>query len=305
MSQTSTLPQALAATDRVFSELCKWTRVVHEGHKTLKTQYGTESGRVVIPVGGVEPTRVDIRIIAASNADMQEKVSTKEFRMDLFYRLNVASLQLPPLRERPDDILPLSKYFIEEFNKKYNKSVNNIQKEDAMNILVTGVSGFLASKLLPLLMKNHKVRGFDIKQPESLELEFIQGDIRDFNAIKTALNGIELVIHLSAITAKPSAKDPLFGLDVNVKGTYNLAEASVQAGAKKIIFASSLAVYGSLSEDFVPEYLPIDENRGTSYRCPIISVGMILKYWTRFYSRLAHDCRAILIGHSKHQKKHA
>jgi UDP-glucose 4-epimerase len=133
-------------------------------------------------------------------------------------------------------------------------------KERQMNILVAGANGFLGSKLLPLLAKNHTICGFSRKPPVSSEFEFVKGDIRDFDSVKAVLDGIDVVIHLSAITAKPSAKDPLFGLDVNVKGTYNLAEAAVQAGVKKIIFASSLAVYGCLSEDFVPEYLPMNES---------------------------------------------
>lgn len=80
-------------------------------------------------LGAVEPTRVDVRFIAASNSDLQALAAQKKFRMDLFYRLNVAQIHLPPLRERVEDILPLAKYFIDEFNLKFNKNVSQISPE--------------------------------------------------------------------------------------------------------------------------------------------------------------------------------
>jgi len=80
-------------------------------------------------VGAVKATRVDVRFIAATNADLEQLVAEKKFRMDLYYRLNVALLRIPPLRERREDILPLSKYFIEQFNQKFNKSVSMLSSQ--------------------------------------------------------------------------------------------------------------------------------------------------------------------------------
>ena len=125
-----------------------------------------------------------------------------------------------------------------------------------MKILITGANGFIGRHLVAVLTEKHKVRAFGRTEPESKEIEFVKGDIRDFDSIKKALGGIEEVIHLGAITA---GKEALLTLDSNVKGTYNLIEAAVQKKVKRIIFASSIAAYGCLSEDFVPEYLPIDE----------------------------------------------
>lgn len=81
-----------------------------------------------LKVGAIEPTKVDVRFIAATNADLEKKVAEKSFRMDLFYRLNIASLEIPPLRERKEDILPLAKVFINAFNEKFNKSVRVISQ---------------------------------------------------------------------------------------------------------------------------------------------------------------------------------
>lgn len=73
----------------------------------------------VTRVGSVKPIPVDVRIIAATNRNLQEMVLEKTFREDLFYRLNVVSINIPPLRERPGDIFPLVDSFLRQANKKY------------------------------------------------------------------------------------------------------------------------------------------------------------------------------------------
>lgn len=72
-----------------------------------------------IRVGGNRPTQVDVRIIAATNCDLLEMVRRKQFREDLYYRLNVVPICIPPLRERKDDIVPLAQHFLEGYNQKY------------------------------------------------------------------------------------------------------------------------------------------------------------------------------------------
>ncbi len=74
-----------------------------------------------IPVGGTELQEVDIRIIAATNQDLQKMVEEKQFREDLYYRLNVVSIQIPALRERNEDIPPLVYHYLNLFNDKYMK----------------------------------------------------------------------------------------------------------------------------------------------------------------------------------------
>lgn len=72
-------------------------------------------------VGGIVPVQVDVRLIATSNRNMKEEVERKRFREDLYYRLNVVPIHLPPLRERPEDILPLAEYFLERLCKLCGK----------------------------------------------------------------------------------------------------------------------------------------------------------------------------------------
>lgn len=80
-------------------------------------------------VGGDTPIDIDVRIIAATNRNLEEMIRTKEFRADLFYRLNVVPIHIPPLRERKEDIFVLSKFFIGKYNKILNKKVHRISDE--------------------------------------------------------------------------------------------------------------------------------------------------------------------------------
>lgn len=77
--------------------------------------------REVTRVGRVSPVKVDVRIIAATNQDLEQMTLDGRFRQDLYYRLNVVPLTIPPLRERPDDILPLCTHFLEVFGKRYQR----------------------------------------------------------------------------------------------------------------------------------------------------------------------------------------
>jgi DNA-binding NtrC family response regulator len=86
-------------------------------------------------VGGTEKIKVDVRVIAATNQSLEEAISKKTFREDLYYRLNVAKIILPPLRERNDDILPLVIFFMKQLNEKFGKQFRGVS-QDAKEILL-------------------------------------------------------------------------------------------------------------------------------------------------------------------------
>jgi len=86
-------------------------------------------------VGGTEDIRVDARIIAATNRDLEEAVKEKRFRDDLFYRLNVIQIKLPPLRERREDIPILAAHFLKKYSEELNKNISRISPE-ALNLLL-------------------------------------------------------------------------------------------------------------------------------------------------------------------------
>ncbi len=77
-------------------------------------------------VGGLKTLSVDVRLIAATNRDLQQRIKEGKFREDLFYRLNVFPIHIPPLRERTEDILPLTDHFIRKFNRKLGRTIEGI-----------------------------------------------------------------------------------------------------------------------------------------------------------------------------------
>lgn len=80
-------------------------------------------------VGGTHPIQVDVRIIAATNKNLEELVDKNLFRQDLYYRLSVMKISIPPLRERPADIKPLAEYFIRHYSQEFNKEILGISDE--------------------------------------------------------------------------------------------------------------------------------------------------------------------------------
>jgi transcriptional regulator with PAS, ATPase and Fis domain len=88
------------------------------------------------PVGSTTPVTVDVRVIAATNQDLTEAIKAKHFREDLYYRLNVIRIDLPPLRDRSEDIPLLARYFIAKYGKKLDKPMRRISDE-AMSALIS------------------------------------------------------------------------------------------------------------------------------------------------------------------------
>lgn len=80
-------------------------------------------------IGEVQDIKVDVRIISASNQDLERAYEEGRFRRDLYYRLNVFPISLTPLRERKEDIIPLTRHFIEIYNLKFRKNIKGVSKE--------------------------------------------------------------------------------------------------------------------------------------------------------------------------------
>ena len=91
--------------------------------------------REILPLGGTRPVRVDIRLIAATNQDLRARIREGAFREDLYYRLNVVEIRVPPLRERTEDIPLLVDHFLRKYNKELNKNYRGATPE-ALRILM-------------------------------------------------------------------------------------------------------------------------------------------------------------------------
>ena len=129
-------------------------------------------------VGGTETIRVDVRVVAATNMNLEERMSKGLFRGDLFYRLNVIPIFIPPLRERREDIHFLVQHFLEKYNREYEKNVSKMSREvvDALleypwpgnvrelescieRAVVLSNSGTLSMSLLPMNIRSFKREG--------------------------------------------------------------------------------------------------------------------------------------------------
>ncbi len=80
------------------------------------------------PLGSTESIKIDVKVIAATNVPLIQLIKEGKFREDLFYRLNVIKIEIPPLRERKEDIIPLTKHFIEKFSVENNKLIERVEK---------------------------------------------------------------------------------------------------------------------------------------------------------------------------------
>ncbi len=85
--------------------------------------------QMITPLGETKPVKVDVRLIAATNANLEKDVEAGTFRADLYYRLNVIQLEIPSLRERPDDIIPLAEMFVKQYSHRLRKSLHTLSDE--------------------------------------------------------------------------------------------------------------------------------------------------------------------------------
>jgi formate hydrogenlyase transcriptional activator len=136
------------------------------------------------PVGSTRTTRVDVRVVAATNRDLRQMVGDREFREDLYYRLNIFPISLPPLRERKSDIPEFVKYFVEEFANSMDKSIEAIPEEIMESVVRHPWPGNIRE------LQNYVARGvilstdgvFDAPPPEKIEpasVEFSNPTLED------------------------------------------------------------------------------------------------------------------------------
>ena len=85
--------------------------------------------KVVTRVGGQKPMPVDFRVIVATNQDLESLIEEGDFREDLYWRLNVFTVQIPPLRERPEDIQPLAEHFLQSYAQSMNRQPMSLSTE--------------------------------------------------------------------------------------------------------------------------------------------------------------------------------
>jgi transcriptional regulator with PAS, ATPase and Fis domain len=160
--------------------------------------------KVICRVGSIQPRKVDLRIIAATNRDLREMVDKGLFREDLFFRLNVIPIQVPPLRERKEDIIPLIKNFQQKYNKRYHLD-KEISKE-AIQLLVKYSWPGNVRELENLVEQLLITAAGNMITPEDLPPQFsrkpnpgVSISIKEILPLKVAIRELERQLIFSAI----------------------------------------------------------------------------------------------------------
>ncbi|QQS35199.1 MAG: sigma-54-dependent Fis family transcriptional regulator [Ignavibacteriales bacterium] len=128
-------------------------------------------------VGGTELIKTDVRIISATNRDLKQAVDTKEFREDLYYRLNSFPIYIPPLRQRKGDILVLAQYFFDSFNKKLGKNLKGFSKKALKLIYDYAWPGNIRE------MENTIERCLVVAENDTVEIDDLPPHIRNMELI--------------------------------------------------------------------------------------------------------------------------
>lgn len=152
-------------------------------------------------VGGTKEIEVDFRIVAATNRDLSELVKEGKFREDLYYRLNVVSLEIPPLRKRPEDIIELTHYFLYECSIKYNRPIHGISQTIMQALLQYDWPGNIRE------LKNVVERLVVFSEDGEIKLEDLPFEVDEF--IKSADRNRKQISDFSNMNDNRPLKDQL------------------------------------------------------------------------------------------------
>ncbi|MFW8601094.1 sigma-54 interaction domain-containing protein [Desulfobacterota bacterium M19] len=197
-----------------------------------------QSGEL-IRVGGTTPIKVDVRIIAATNVDLAKAVEEGAFRLDLYYRLNIIRISLPPLRERKEDIMELTTHFVKKYRQVFNKQID-----------------FLPHRIIDLLLQHDwpgNVRELDNVIQRTVLMSksnmITENDIIFENVTGTTSSNTPLTDYVATNSGK-SLKDIMSALERDLlthvlhKNKGNVVEAAKQLAIGKTAFYDKLKRHG-------------------------------------------------------------
>jgi two-component system response regulator HydG len=139
--------------------------------------------RKIRPIGSNTETAIDVRIVAATNRDLEEAIEEKRFREDLYFRLNVIQIPLPPLRSRGGDVLPLAQHFLEGFAKRSGRAVNRIAAPAAAKLAAYAWPGNVRE------LQNCMERAVTLARFEEIIVEDLPEKIRDYRSSHLVIAG--------------------------------------------------------------------------------------------------------------------
>ncbi|MBX7116769.1 MAG: sigma-54 dependent transcriptional regulator [Myxococcaceae bacterium] len=221
----------------------------------------------VRPVGANETIKVDVRLIAASNVDLKKAMTAGKFREDLFYRLNVITVALPPLRERPTDVPVLAHHFLRLYSRKLNKSIEKIAG-DALEALVGNKWPGNVREL-----ENVMERATVLARGKEITLmDLPPGFTANLGAHETDIGSLSHLPYSQAKKLAQAAFDRRYLQGMLKKARGNITSAATLAGLDRSNFRRLLKHYGLQSagkeDDKVkgpaasPPSMPIDDGSG-------------------------------------------
>jgi DNA-binding NtrC family response regulator len=184
--------------------------------------------RIVTPLGGNREVKVDVRIIAATNRDLLAEIKAGRFREDLYYRLNIISMRIPPLRERREDITPLVMHFCDQFNREKNRKKNFLMRTVRLmeNYPWPGNVRELENYVTKLLTQSDS----DTIAPESLDAKFFSS---------TPLQTLTLPDLISR-----QEKERINFISENLKSSKSMRDAAKKMGVSKSTLHHMLKKFG-------------------------------------------------------------
>lgn len=160
----------------------------------------------ILRIGGKKPIKLNVRFLAATNKNLEEMVEEKKFRKDLYYRLNVIPINVPPLRQRPQDIIPLVYHFLHKFNNKYDKALKF--NDESCHIMVNHMWPGNVRELENLIerlvvvsddqiicsrhLKQHLGGGIELEGIETMSIKNARG-VLEINLINEALSNCKSI----------------------------------------------------------------------------------------------------------------
>jgi transcriptional regulator with GAF, ATPase, and Fis domain len=196
-------------------------------------------------VGGEATLEVDVRVIAASNEDLASKVQDRSFRSDLYYRLNVFAIELPPLRDRPEDIPHLVDFFLQRLEGLYGKGINGIDPEVKASLCEYSWPGNIRE------LENLLERAYILERSSKLSAASFPPDLNlaGLSSVQNQPNTALSLTEVRRLAMEQVEKSYLLQLLGEKKG--RIDQSAAQAGVTPRQLHNLMAKYGLNRRDFL------------------------------------------------------